>query len=319
MAPLAVRIKVDIAAAAPEKLATQNKATRMAYIPFPNISPEIFAVELFGVTLALRWYALAYIVGLLIGWRMVLRMVGAARLWSGPAPMTADQVERLLTWVIIGVVLGGRFGYVLFYQPGYFLENPLQIFQVWQGGMSFHGGFMGVVLAAGVFCWREKIPMLSAADLMAVATPPALFLGRIANFINAELWGRQTTLPWGVAFPGDAAQTCEGVLGVCARHPSQLYEAALEGLLLGAVLIWLVWRKGWLSYPGRAAGLFFAGYGLARFLVEFFRQPDAQFVTDGNPLGLAWQMAGAGLTMGQILSLPMIAVGLWFILRAKRA
>lgn len=291
----------------------------MSYIPFPDIAPEIVSVELFGVTLALRWYALAYIVGLLIAWRMMRQMIGAARLWSGPAPMTTDQVERLLTWVIIGVVLGGRFGYVLFYQPGYFLENPWQIFQVWQGGMSFHGGFVGVVLAAGVFCWRENIPMLSAADLMAVATPPGLFLGRIANFINAELWGRPTTLPWGVAFPGDAAQTCAGVLGVCARHPSQLYEAALEGLLLGAVLLWLVWRKGWMSYPGRLAGLFFAGYGLARFVVEFFRQPDAQFVTDANPLGLAWQMGGIGLTMGQILSVPMIAVGLWFIVRAKPA
>ena len=160
--------------------------------------------------------------------------------------------------------------------------------------------------------------MLSAADLMAVATPPALFLGRIANFINAELWGRPTTLPWGVAFPGDAAQLCDGVQGVCARHPSQLYEAALEGLSLGALLLWLAWRKGWLAYPGRVAGVFFAGYGAARFLVEFFRQPDAQFVTDGNPLGLAWQMGGFGLTMGQMLSVPMIAVGLWFILRARR-
>lgn len=319
MAPLARRIKVDFAANKQDKSVTQQSELPMSYIPFPNISPEIFSFEVFGVTLALRWYALAYIVGLLIGWRMVRWLVETPRLWSGPAPMTADQVERLLTWVIIGVVLGGRFGYVLFYQPGYFLENPWQIFQVWEGGMSFHGGFLGVVLAALVFCWREKIPMLSAADLMAVATPPALFLGRIANFINAELWGRPTTLPWGVAFPGDAAQLCEGVTGVCARHPSQLYEAALEGLLLGSVLLWLVWRKGWLSYPGRTAGLFFAGYGTARFAVEFFRQPDAQFVTDGNPLGLAWQIGGVGLTMGQFLSLPMIAVGLWFILRARRA
>ena len=312
------RIKVDIAAGAPEKLATLTHETGMAYIPFPDISPEIISVEVFGVTLALRWYALAYIVGLLIGWRLILRMVGAARLWPDRAPMTADQVERLMTWIIAGVVLGGRFGYVLFYQPGYFLANPWQIFQVWEGGMSFHGGFLGVALAAGLFCWREKIPLLSAADLLAVATPPALFLGRVANFINAELWGRPTTQPWGVAFPGDAAQLCEGVTGICARHPSQLYEAALEGLLLGAVLLWLVWRRGWLAAPGRSAGLFFAGYGAARFVVEFFRQPDQQFVTAGNPLGLAWQMGGFGLTMGQLLSLPMIAVGLWFILRAKR-
>ena len=289
----------------------------MAYIPFPNVAPEIFSVELFGVTLALRWYALAYIAGLLIGWQIMLKLIRTARLWPMSAPMTADQVERLLTWIILGVVLGGRLGYVLFYQPAHYLTDPWQILKVWEGGMSFHGGFIGVVLAAFVFCRREKIALLPAADLMAVATPPGLFLGRIANFINAELWGRPTTLPWGVAFPGDAAQMCDGVLDVCARHPSQLYEAALEGLLLGAVLIWLVWRKGWLGFPGRTAGLFFAGYGAARFVVEFFRQPDAQFVTAGNPLGLAWQIGGFGLTMGQILSVPMIAVGLWFILRAK--
>ena len=289
----------------------------MAYIPFPNVAPEIFSVELFGVTIALRWYALAYIAGLLIGWQIMLKLIRTARLWPMSAPMTADQVERLLTWIILGVVLGGRLGYVLFYQPAHYLTDPWQILKVWEGGMSFHGGFIGVVLAAFVFCRREKIPLLPAADLMAVATPPGLFLGRIANFINAELWGRPTTLPWGVAFPGDAAQLCDGVLDVCARHPSQLYEAALEGLLLGAVLIWLVWRKGWLGFPGRTAGLFFAGYGVARFVVEFFRQPDAQFVTAGNPLGLAWQIGGFGLTMGQILSVPMIAVGLWFILRAK--
>ncbi|MGB8811649.1 MAG: prolipoprotein diacylglyceryl transferase, partial [Paracoccaceae bacterium] len=144
-----------------------------------------------------------------------------------------------------------------------------------------------------------------------------LLLGRIANFINAELWGRPTALPWGVAFPGEAAQTCQGVVGVCARHPSQLYEAALEGLLLGCVLLWLIWRRGWLRYPGAIAGMFFAGYGIARFIVEFVRQPDAQFVTQGNPLGLAYQLGGYGITMGQTLSLPMIAVGLWFILRAK--
>ncbi|NUB44391.1 prolipoprotein diacylglyceryl transferase [Fertoebacter nigrum] len=290
----------------------------MAYLPFPDVAPEIFSVDLFGVTLALRWYALAYIAGLLIGWRLILRLLRDARLWPGGPPMTADQVERLLTWVILGVVLGGRLGYVLFYQPGYYLANPREILWVWEGGMAFHGGFLGVVVAAYVFCRREGIPMLSAADLMAVATPPGLLLGRLANFINAELWGRPTSMPWGVAFPGEAAQTCPGVVGICARHPSQLYEAGLEGLLLGAVLLWLIYSRGWLRWPGAIAGLFFAGYGAARFLVEFFRQPDAQFVTEGNPLGLAWQIGGWGLTQGQALSLPMIAVGVWFILRARR-
>jgi phosphatidylglycerol:prolipoprotein diacylglycerol transferase len=185
--------------------------------------------------------------------------------------------------------------------------------------MSFHGGFLGVVVAGILFCRREGIPMLSAADLMAVVAPIGIGLGRLANFINAELWGRPTTLPWGVAFPGEAAQTCPGVVGICARHPSQLYEAMLEGFLLFLVLLWVVYRRGWLAWPGRTAGLFFAGYGLGRFVVEFVRQPDAQFVTPGNPLGLALQMGGYGLTMGQILSLPMIVAGVWFIARARRS
>ncbi|MBZ4690633.1 MAG: prolipoprotein diacylglyceryl transferase [Cereibacter sp.] len=291
----------------------------MSYIPFPNLSPDIFSVEIFGFTLALRWYALAYIAGLVIGYQLVLRMIRAPRLWPGPAPMTAEQVERLLTWVILGVILGGRLGFVLFYQPAWYLSHPGDILKVWEGGMSFHGGFLGVMVAGIVFCLRERIPMLSAADLMAVATPPGLLLGRLANFINAELWGRPTDLPWGVAFPGEAAQTCAGVVGVCARHPSQLYEAAMEGLILGALLLFVVWRRGWLAWPGRTVGLFLTGYGLARFLVEFVRQPDAQFVSLGNPLGLAWHVGGWGLTMGQILSLPMIAVGLWLMMRARRA
>lgn len=288
----------------------------MSYIPFPDISPEIFSIQYEGMTFALRWYALAYIAGLLIGWKLIARLAATPRLWSGPAPVTADQAERLLTWIILGVIFGGRAGYVLFYQPGFFLENPAHILRVWEGGMSFHGGFLGVVVAGILFCKRERIPMLSLADLLAVAAPAGLMLGRIANFINAELWGRPTTLPWGVAFPGEAAQTCQGVLTVCARHPSQLYEAALEGLLLGAVLLWGAWRGGWLRRPGRVLGVFLAGYGAARFLVEFVRQPDAQFVTDGNPLGLALHAGGYGLTMGQILSLPMLLLGLWFAYRA---
>ena len=287
------------------------------YIPFPDLTPEIFSVTLFGVTLALRWYALAYIAGLLIGWRLVVAAVSSPRLWQGDAPMTRDQVERLLTWVIVGVIVGGRLGFVLFYQPAFFLANPLDIPKVWQGGMAFHGGFLGVVVAGWLFCRREGIAMLSAADLMALATPPGLLLGRIANFINAELWGRPTTLPWGVAFPGDAAQDCAGVGGICARHPSQLYEALLEGLLLGAVLLWLVWRRRWLARPGATAGVFFAGYGAARFAVEFVRQPDAYFVTPDNPIGLALHWGSLGLTMGQLLSLPMIAAGVWFVARAR--
>lgn len=288
------------------------------YIPFPNLSPEVISISVFGITFALRWYALAYIAGIVIGWRLAVQAVRSPGLWHGPAPLNADQLERLLTWVIFGIILGGRLGFVLFYQPAHYLAHPGDILKIWEGGMSFHGGFLGVVAAGLAFCRREGVPLLSAGDLMAVATPVGLMLGRIANFVNAELWGRPTGLPWGVAFPGEAAQTCPGVVGICARHPSQLYEAALEGLILGAALIFLAWRRGWFRRPGSLLGLFLAGYGAARFVVEFVRQPDPQFISPGNPLGLALHLNGWGLTMGQILSLPMIAAGLWFIIRALR-
>jgi phosphatidylglycerol:prolipoprotein diacylglycerol transferase len=292
-----------------------------AALPFPDISPEIFSISLFGMDFALRWYALAYIVGILIGWRIVVAAVKRPALWpGGTAPMRPEQVEDLLTWVILGVILGGRLGYVLFYQPGYYLSNPGQILRVWEGGMAFHGGLLGVVLAVILFSRARGINWISVADALCMVTPVGLLLGRIANFINAELWGRPTDLPWGVIFPGQAAQDCAGVVaGLCARHPSQLYEAALEGLILGAVLLWLGWRRGALSLPGTLTGLFFAGYGIARFAVEFVRQPDAQFVSAGNPLGLAWHVAGYGLTMGQMLSLPMIAFGIGMVLWARRA
>lgn len=289
-----------------------------ALIPFPDISPEIFSISLFGITFALRWYALAYIVGILSGWRLVLRAANTPRLWRNEQPvMTGEQIEDFLTWVILGVILGGRLGYVLFYQPAYYLANPAQILQVWQGGMSFHGGALGVIVAAFIYTMRHKIPRISGGDLVALGIFPGLLLGRLANFINAELWGRPTDLPWGVAFPTEAAQFCPDVVGICARHPSQLYEAVLEGLVLGALLVWLAWRRGAFKTPGLIMGTFLAGYGIARFMVEFVRQPDAQFITDGNPLGLAWQSGGYGLTMGQILCLPMIAVGAYFIATAR--
>jgi phosphatidylglycerol:prolipoprotein diacylglycerol transferase len=286
-------------------------------IPFPDISPNLFSFELFGIEIALRWYALAYIVGILFGWWIVLRAIRTPKLWAGDPPMTAEQAERLLTWIILGVILGGRLGYVLFYDLPTYLADPFQIVRVWEGGMAFHGGFLGVVVAAIWFCRREQIPMLSMGDLLAIATPVGLMLGRLANFINAELWGRPTDLPWGVVFPGAAAQTCPQLVGLCARHPSQLYQAALEGLLLALVLFWLAFRKGWFRRPGALMGVFLVGYGFARFVVEFFRQPDAQFVSDGNPVGLALHWGGWGLTMGQLLSLPMIALGLWFVLRSR--
>ena len=286
-------------------------------LPFPDLSPELVSFSLFGIEFALRWYALAYIFGLLIAWWLAVRAVANPALWRDAPPLSRAQIEDLMTYVILGVILGGRLGFVLFYQPGYYLSNPSQILLIWQGGMAFHGGLLGVVVAAWIFAARNGIAKLSLADLMALSVPPGLLLGRLANFINAELWGRPTDLPWGVAFPGAAAQTCEGVVGICARHPSQLYEALLEGLLLGALLIWMVWRRGAFKRPGLIAGTFFAGYGLARFLVEFVRQPDAQFVSPGNPLGLALHFGGYGLTMGQLLSLPMIALGLYLVFRSQ--
>lgn len=291
-----------------------------AAIPFPDIAPEIFTVSLFGLEFSLRWYALAYIAGILIGWRLVVAAVRRPRLWAGRDPaMTAGQVEDLLTWVILGVILGGRLGFVLFYNPAYYLANPAEIVMIWQGGMAFHGGLLGVVAACVGYARAKGIAWLSVADALCMATPPGLLLGRIANFINAELWGRPTELPWGVIFPGELAQYCPDIAGACARHPSQLYEAALEGLVLGAVLLWMAFRRGALHRPGTLTGVFFAGYGAARFVVEFVRQPDPQFISPGNPLGLALHLEGWGLTMGQILSLPMIAFGLWLLARARRA
>ena len=288
-------------------------------IPFPDISPEIFSISLFGMDFALRWYAVAYIVGIIIGWRLAVMTVKTPRLWPNDKPvMTPAQTEEMLTWLILGVILGGRLGYVIFYEPSQYLANPAEILAIWNGGMAFHGGLLGVLLAAWLFMRNKGMDWRSVADLLAIGTPPGLLLGRIANFINAELWGRPTDAPWGVAFPGEAAQFCPDVVGICARHPSQLYEAFLEGFVLLIVLLWMAWRRGAYRRPGLLAGTFAAGYGIARFLVEFVRQPDAQVISPGNPLGLAWHIGGYGLTMGQILSIPMIVLGIMLIRHARR-
>ncbi len=294
----------------------------LAAIPFPEISPEIFSIEIGPLTFALRWYALAYIAGLLLGWQLCVRLIRNVEFWPDQTPpMTSQQLEQLLNWVVVGVIMGGRLGFVLFYQPDYYLARPLEILKLWQGGMSFHGGFLGVSVATLVFAFRNRLAVLGLADLLALSAPIGLLLGRVANFINAELWGRPTTLPWGVVFPGGAAQSCTGVVGLCARHPSQIYEAALEGLVLGAVLLTLALRRKWLHSPGALTGMFLTGYGSARFLVEFVRQPDMQFVTEENPIGHALHFGAGGLTMGQILSLPMILTGvalIWWV-RSDRA
>jgi phosphatidylglycerol:prolipoprotein diacylglycerol transferase len=259
-------------------------------IPYPSIDPVLFALGPFVV----RWYALAYIVGLLAGWRYV-RWLAA----HPPAVAGARDIDDFLVWATLGVVLGGRLGYVIFYQPGYYLANPLAVLAVWQGGMSFHGGLLGVVVAAYAFVRRRGIGGLAFADLLACAGPIGLFLGRLANFVNGELFGRATDVPWAMVFPRGGPEP---------RHPSQLYEAALEGAVLFLVLH-VLWRQEALRRrPGVLGGAFLVGYGLARGFAEMFREPDAH-------LGLFW----GGTTMGQWLSLPMLAAGAWLIWRAKPA
>jgi len=289
-----------------------------AAIPFPDISPEIFSFTIGGFTLALRWYALAYIVGIALGWQVIRYALKRPNLWRNGPPMQIAQLEDLLTYIVVGVIGGGRLGYVLFYKPADFLAAPLDIFKIWEGGLSFHGGFLGVIAAVYIFSRRNKVPLPDLADIIAVSATPAILLVRIANFINAELWGRQTDLPWGVIFPGQAAQACATATEPCVRHPSQLYEAGLEGLLLGLILMLLAFRFGALKKPWLLSGVFFMGYGMARFLVEFVRQPDAQFVSVGNELGLAFHINGFGLTMGQTLTLPMILIGLAVVVVARR-
>ncbi|WP_371168529.1 prolipoprotein diacylglyceryl transferase [Aliiroseovarius sp. 2305UL8-7] len=290
-------------------------------IPFPALSPEIFSIEIGSFSFALRWYAVGYLIGIAIGWWIIARAIARSDLWTNDPPITRAQLEDLATWAILGIVLGGRLGYVLFYERAYFIENPWDVPKVWTGGMSFHGGFLGVILVTWVFARRHNIKTAELADLMAIAAPIGIGLVRITNFINAELWGRPTTVPWGVIFPGEAAQTCPGwdaALGACARHPSQLYEALLEGIVLGVVLLILAFRHGWFKRPGMLTGMFFLGYGLARFAVEFFRQADAQFITMDNPFGYVVHIGQWGLTMGQTLTLPMIAIGIGTLIWASR-
>lgn len=284
-------------------------------IPFPNIDPAIFTIRLGEFAFPVYWYAIGYIVGILIGWWIIARAIARPGLWAGAPPLTREQLESLVTWMVVGIVVGGRLGYTLFYQPGYFLTHPIEIVTgIRSGGMSFHGGFLGVVIGVWLFARRHGLPTASLADLLAIATPPALGLVRLANFVNAELWGRPTDLPWGVIFPGDLAQSCATATAPCARHPSQLYEAGLEGIVLAILLLVLAFWRGWLKTPGRLAGMFFLGYGLSRFTVEFFRQADAFYITPDNPAGHVF----AGMTMGQLLSLPMIVAGLATLAWAQR-
>lgn len=287
-------------------------------ILFPDISPEIFSFELFGINLALRWYAVSYILGFFCALKLMKFFVVRNFLWASETPpISKDQADAFLTYLILGVIIGGRLGYVFFYNLEYYALNPLAIFRIWDGGMAFHGGFIGVIAAVILFCWANKLLLWSTADLIAVSTPPGLFFGRVANFINAELWGRPTEVYWGVVFPGELAQKCDGVMGTCARHPSQLYEAGLEGLLLFIALIYIA-IKGGFKRPGLLTGVFAVGYGASRFFVEYFRVPDPQFFSQANPYGFAFKLSDYGITMGQSLSLPMILLGLILCIQSAK-
>ena len=285
-------------------------------IIFPDISPEMFSVNLFGFDLSLRWYAVSYIVGFFCAIWLMKYFLKRKQLWPNKiAPMDTDSADNLLTYLILGVIVGGRLGYVIFYNFNYYLYNPAQILRVWDGGMSFHGGFLGVVSAVLLYSYINKISLWLLSDLVAIASPPGLLFGRLANFVNAELWGKPTDLPWGVIFPGTLAQNCPGVEGLCARHPSQIYEAMLEGLVLFCVLFFLGHKKA-LTKPGLLTGVFAAGYGVARYFVEFFRVPDPQFFSPENINGYAFTWHNFGITMGQALCLPMILIGLILVIRS---
>jgi len=282
-----------------------ERAMPSLVLPFPDIGPNLIEIG----PIAIRWYALAYIAGLIFAWKWVERMIRRPALWpANTPPMQPGQPEDLLTWMAVGVILGGRLGFVLFYKPDHYLAHPAEIVQIWHGGMSFHGGFLGVIL--GVLLWsrRKRLPLLSVGDAVACAAPMGLMFGRIANFINGELWGRPSDAPWAIIFPHPAA-------GGVPRHPSQLYEAALEGALLFLVMWFLSHRRGWLKRPGAMVGAFFIGYGAARCFVENFRQMD-DFLNFVVPFGDT--IEDGGITMGMLLSLPMIAIGLGFLWNARR-
>jgi phosphatidylglycerol:prolipoprotein diacylglycerol transferase len=289
-----------------------------AAIQFPNLNPAAITIpgfELFGShwgPFPLRWYALAYIAGLILGWRWMVYLIRKDSLWSPAKPtMNVAQADDFLFWATLGVILGGRLGYVLFYKPDMIWLNPAEILQIWQGGMSFHGGLIGVIVASAWFAKKNNISFLGLGDLAAAATPIGLFFGRIANFINGELWGRTTDAPWGMIFCNDRIRAMSGGFcpaGGAPRHPSQIYEAALEGVLLFAIINVLTLNYDSLRRPGMNSGVFLIAYGIIRLALEFVREPDAHM-----PEALR-----GFVTMGMLLSLPMILIGAWLVRRALK-
>ncbi len=290
---------------------------------FPDfLTPNVFSFELLGFNFALTWYALSYIFGIIFAWYILASISKKSHLWTNNnSPLTPKNIEDLMTFLILGIIIGGRLGYVIFYNPAFYLDHPIKILYLWEGGMSFHGGFIGVVLGALYFSLKNKISLSSMGDIVALSTPPGLFLGRLANFINQELWGRPTTMSVGIEFTKPPASICPTSWqdDTCLRHPSQLYEACLEGLFLGLLLLILVFLFDALKSPGRIMGVFFMGYGLARIFVELFREADPQYISIENPLGYIILLPGnTGLSMGQSLSLPMVITGLIFLLWSFR-
>ena len=269
-------------------------------IPYPHIDPVLIQIGPF----AIRWYALAYIAGIILGWRYIVWLLRKPALWRDTAekkpPLTVADMDDVVLWMTLGIVLGGRIGYILFYglvyQSHYYLENPLRMLMIWEGGMSFHGGCIGVLLAIALYCHQKKYSFLRVGDLIAAAVPFGLFFGRMANFINGELYGRPSTVPWAMIFPADKAQI--------PRHPSQLYEGTLEGLVAFIILYLMIHHFGALKRPGLVGGVFLAYYGSARAFCEFFREPE-------NPIG-------AGMTMGMLLSVPMWIAAAWLIWNALK-
>jgi phosphatidylglycerol:prolipoprotein diacylglycerol transferase len=260
---------------------------------YPSIDPILVNIGPFPI----RWYALAYIAGLILGWAYARFLVASDHFWNAQSRPSVTSIDDLIVYIAVGIIFGGRIGYVLFYNPGFYAQNLAEIPAVWKGGMSFHGGLLGAALAITIFARRQKVAVLSVADISAAATPIGLCLGRIANFIKPELWGRPTDVPWAMVFPG---------AGPLPRHPSQLYEASLEGIVLFLVLYGAI-SFGALRRPGTVTGLFAIGYGLARIFCEFFREPDPQ-------LGFLF----GGATMGMLLSVPLIAAGLLCLIYAQR-